>query len=63
VASTTSSIPNGTLSYNTSNAYLVATAGASWPNVQCGLIRMYNRALSQSEISQNYQATKTRFGL
>lgn len=63
VASTASSIPNGTLSYNTSNAYLVATAGASWPNVQYGLIRMYNRALSQSEISQNYQATKTRFGL
>lgn len=63
VASTTSSIPNGTLSYNTSNAYIVAIAGASWPNVQYGLIRMYNRALSQSEISQNYQATKTRFGL
>jgi len=62
-ASTTAALPNGTLSYNTSNAFLIAYAGANWPNIQYGLIRMYNRALSVAEITQNYQATKTRFGL
>jgi hypothetical protein len=63
VASTTASIPNGTLSYNTSNAFLIGYLGANWPNVQFGLVRMYNKALTQAEVSQNYQATKTRFGL
>lgn len=29
----------------------------------CGLIQLYNRALSISEITQNYNATKGRFGL
>ena len=63
VASTTASIPNGTLSYNTSIAFLIGYSGANWPNIQYGLIRMYNKALTQAEISQNYEATKTRFGL
>jgi hypothetical protein len=63
VASTTASIPNGTLSYNTSIAFLIGYSGANWPNIQYGLIRMYNKALTQAEISQNFQATKTRFGL
>jgi len=26
-------------------------------------VRMYNKALTQAEVSQNFQATKTRFGL
>jgi hypothetical protein len=63
VASTTNSIPNGTLSYNTSNAFLIGYLGANWPNVQFGLVRMYNKALTQAEVSQNFQATRTRFGL
>ena len=63
VASTTNALPNGTLSYNTSNAFLIGYSGANWPNVQYGLIRMYNKALTQAEVSQNYEATKTRFGL
>jgi len=63
VASTTASIPNGTLSYNTSNAFLIGYLGANWPNVQFGLVRMYNKALTQAEVSQNFQATRTRFGL
>lgn len=63
VASTTTSLPNGTLSYNTSNAFLIGYSGANWPNIQYGLIRMYNRALTTAEITQNYEATKTRFGL
>jgi hypothetical protein len=63
VASTTASLPNGTLSYNTSNAFLIGYSGANWPNVQYGLIRMYNKALTTAEITQNYEATRTRFGL
>jgi hypothetical protein len=30
---------------------------------EIGVLRLYNRALSASEIQQNYNATKTRFGL
>jgi hypothetical protein len=63
VASTANSIPNGTLSYNTSNAFIISYLGANWPNVQFGLVRMYNKALTQAEVSQNFQATRTRFGL
>jgi len=63
VASTTTSLPNGTLSYNTSNNFVIGYPGANWPNVQYGLIRMYNRALTTAEISQNYEATRTRFGI
>jgi len=63
VASTTTSLPNGTLSYNTSNAFLIGYSGANWPNVQYGLVRVYNKALTQTEVSQNYESTKTRFGL
>ena len=63
VASTTNALPNGTLSYNTSNAFLINYVGGNWPNVQYGLVRVYNKALTQTEVSQNFQATKTRFGL
>lgn len=29
----------------------------------CGLVRLYNRELTQSEITQNYNAMKSRFGI
>jgi hypothetical protein len=32
-------------------------------NASVALLRIYNRALSQQEVLQNYNATKTRFGL
>lgn len=63
VSSTTTSLPNGTLSYNTSNAFLIGYSGANWPNVQYASIRVYNRSLSATEVSQNYQSVKSRFGL
>ena len=34
----------------------------SW-NGRISNVHLYNRALSTSEISQNYETTKTRFGL
>jgi hypothetical protein len=36
--------------------------GRNW-NGQYGIVQSYNRALSATEIAQNYNATKTRFGL
>ncbi len=63
VASTTTSLPNGTLSYNTSNAFLIGYVGANWPNIRYGLIRMYGRVLTSAEITQNYEATRKKFGL
>jgi hypothetical protein len=41
--------------YNTNNAY--------WLNGNYSISSIYNRALSATEIRQNYNATKTRFGL
>lgn len=38
-------------------------AYGQYGNVRIGNIRVYNRALSAAEVSQNYTAMKTRFGL
>jgi len=32
-------------------------------NMSLGITQIYNRALSATEVLQNYNATKTRFGL
>jgi hypothetical protein len=34
-----------------------------WNKGNYGIVQIYNRALSSSEVLQNYNATKTRFGL
>jgi hypothetical protein len=40
------------------------TGGEDAPSVtNIAVAQIYNRPLTASEISQNYQATKTRFGL
>jgi hypothetical protein len=48
-----------------SNSLLIAklTYGALYVNMIMGCVRIYNRALTATEILQNYNATKTRFGL
>jgi hypothetical protein len=50
---------------NTNSTYRIATWANStwWLNGQIGFNRIYNRALSSDEITQNYKATKGRFGL
>jgi hypothetical protein len=30
---------------------------------EIGTLKLYNRALSQAEVTQNFNATKTRFGI
>ena len=57
-----------TITYNSNQRFRVAsrwvsgTAGAP-ASVTIPLVQLYNRALSATEILQNYNATKTRFGL
>ena len=38
-------------------------AGGYYGNIQYGNLQVYNRELTAAEITQNYNATKTRFGL
>jgi len=46
------------------NLYAVGQWFSTQPiNANIGIVQVYNRALSQAEITQNYNATKTRFGL
>lgn len=62
---------NGTLLGTLSGSALSSAADvyfgnwdSSWASIcQMSSIKMYNRALTQSEITQNYNAHKSRFGL
>ena len=64
---------NGVLNSTTTAAYTSATAGTSPITIgkgyagsflgKIGLVSQYNRALSQSEITQNFNATRSRFGI
>ena len=49
---------------STNNNYLTAfNAGGFYLNSNISTMQLYNRILSSTEILQNYNATKTRFGL
>ena len=60
-----------TTSYNSDNTnnfgnlpvYLGGRSTVANSNVQLSNVKIYNRALNATEILQNYEATKTRFGL
>ena len=62
VASTVQGLPTGTFSYG-NYPYLVGHVGASWPNIDCAIVRSYAKALSAAEVTQNFNAQKSRFGL
>jgi hypothetical protein len=47
----------------TANTTIVNTSMVGQQNGSFGAYRYYNRALSQAEVTQNYNATKARFGL
>ena len=47
----------------TANTATVNTSMVGQQNGSFGAYRYYNRALSQAEVTQNYNATKARFGL
>ncbi|QQO91899.1 structural protein [Flavobacterium phage vB_FspM_immuto_3-5A] len=56
---------SGTVTFttNTDSTSLQLGRGDQYGNAAIANISMYNRALSAQEIQQNYNATKTRFGL
>jgi len=59
---------SGTAAYTISNnsdekRIGIGTGSAQYFPGNIALVSLYNRALSNSEISQNYNATKSRFGL
>jgi hypothetical protein len=53
---------NETSSINT-NQLRLGKSGTNYPSINVGNTQIYNRALSATEILQNYNAQKSRFGL
>jgi hypothetical protein len=45
------------------NQLRLCKSGGNYSSINASKIQIYNRALSASEVLQNYNATKTRFGL
>jgi hypothetical protein len=43
--------------------FLIGYAGADYFNGQIPVVKIYNRALTQTEVAQNYNAIKSRFNL
>jgi hypothetical protein len=60
---------SGSMDYSVYGAPFFLTMGrkntpdGAYTSENISSVRLYNRALSQAEITQNYNATKTRFGL
>jgi hypothetical protein len=54
---------NGGIFDNTSGDIRISGYGSYMVNGRCPILKMYNRALSSTEILQNYNANKSRFGL
>jgi hypothetical protein len=64
ILESSSSISNGINNTSTSGSIgYVQNLNAQYFNGRIACTRVYNRALSAQEILQNYNATKTRFGL
>ena len=40
-----------------------ASTASFFMPMECAVFKVYNRALTQNEINQNYNATKAKFGL
>jgi hypothetical protein len=59
----TSTATGNTTAFRNDNMFLMSRAGQSFVNGNIGLIRIYGRKLTATEILQNYNATKSRFGL
>jgi hypothetical protein len=60
----TVTISNWSIGFTTQDITFGAKAGGTFPSaMDIGSVLMYNRALSTTEITQNYNAQKARFGL
>ena len=62
---TATNLPAGGSFYygGTSSPYQIVGLGGAWLNGSISFLRFYNKALSADEVLQNYNATKSRFGL
>jgi hypothetical protein len=62
---TATNLPAGGSFYygGTSSPYQIVGLGGAWLNGSISFLRLYNRALTDVEVLQNYNATKSRFGL
>ena len=56
-------IPSSTGTVNTNLNIGAYITNSNYSNGNISAVQIYNRALSSTEITQNYNATKTRFGL
>lgn len=64
VANLSSSLPAGSFTYNgTTSAYQVGSPGGSWFPGNIGFIRMYNRALTASEVLKNFNGLRLRYNI
>lgn len=59
------SLPAGGSFYygGTSSAYQIVGLGGAWLNGSIPFVRLYNRALSSTEVAQNFEATRGRYGI
>lgn len=63
-SATTTSLPSGTFTYNaTSLPYQICGSGGSWFNGTVSSVRLYNRALTATEVLQNFNAQRDRYGI
>ena len=59
----TASYTGGTHTWNNALNFTIGTIGGYYTNMKAGVVYVYNRALSQTEITQNFNALRTRFGI
>lgn len=59
----TSNYSGGNHTWNNSLNFTIAMIAGYYTNMKAGAVQVYNRALAQTEILQNYNAMKTRFNL
>jgi hypothetical protein len=60
------SVGTGTYGYSIATSgtlFILGDASSEITSCYCAIARVYNRVLSSDELVQNYNATKTRFGL
>lgn len=64
VPNITTSLPAGTFTYNgTTSAYQIGSPGGSWYPGRISIMRMYSRALTATEVFNNFNSLRGRYGI
>ena len=63
--STTNTTVNNDIVYDTTNRFKIGQSNinGSWMNGQIDQTKVYNRALTATEVAQNFEATRGRYGI